>query len=311
MGLLSLTTGQEQGPLPWLRHDRYWLIREIGQLPIPRTYSQVFLAGDLSTGQTVVIKYMKRALSGRQKALAHAFFVREAAMLGVIRHQHIVRLLDTFEEDGQHVLVLEHIDGETLDGYPQAAASLLLHPTAPVQARCFSLCHLVAIGMQLCDALEYLHTRTPPIIHRDLKPANVLIRPDGHVTLIDFGLARYASAAGHSKVFFRPSVARPDTIGNMGSWGYAAPEQYGEEARTTPLSDIYSLGALLHWMVSGEDPSLKSQDALFDFPYLTQAPRKLATVIASMTQHNPTQRSPSIAAVREQLVTCSRPAMAL
>src|SRR5438067_11494286 len=99
------------------------------------------------------------------------------------------------------------------------------------------------IGLQLSPVLDYLHSQQPPIIFRDLKPANIMRTVDNHVYLIDFGIARH----------FRPGKAK-DTI-PLGSRGYAAPEQYGK-AQTTPQSDIYGLGATLHELVTGHDPSL-------------------------------------------------------
>src|SRR5205085_2594150 len=102
---------------------------------------------------------------------------------------------------------------------------------------------VLEIGIQLCTVLDYLHTHQPPIIFRDLKPANIMRTADNHVYLIDFGIARH----------FKPGKAK-DTI-PLGSKGYAAPEQYGK-AQSTPQSDIYGLGATLHQLLMGDDPSL-------------------------------------------------------
>ena len=104
------------------------------------------------------------------------------------------------------------------------------------------------IGIQLCAVLDYLHTRQPPIIFRDLKPANVMLTADGHIFLIDFGIARH----------FKPGQAKDTSA--LGSSGYAAPEQYGK-MQTTPRADLYALGATLHQMLTGNDPS----DAPFHF----------------------------------------------
>src|SRR5947209_9548155 len=97
--------------------------------------------------------------------------------------------------------------------------------------------------MRLCTLLEHLHNHQPPIIFRDLKPANIMLTPRHELYLIDFGVARR----------FQPGKTR-DTIA-FGSPGYAAPEQYGR-AQTTPRADIYSLGATLHQLLTGLDPSL-------------------------------------------------------
>jgi serine/threonine protein kinase len=109
------------------------------------------------------------------------------------------------------------------------------------------------IGMKLCDVLQYLHSHHPPILFRDLKPANIMRTPAGEIFLIDFGLAG----------FFDPRRER-DTKAD-GSIGYAAPEQYGQ--LTTPQSDIYSLGAVLHQKLSGCDPATNKPN-LFTFPPL-------------------------------------------
>src|SRR5438876_3995810 len=109
-------------------------------------------------------------------------------------------------------------------------------------------------GMQLCSVLGYLHACQPPIIFRDLKPANIMRTAESNLYLIDFGIARH----------FKPGQAR-DTVA-FGSPGYAAPEQYGQ-AQTTPRSDIYSLGAILHQLLSGNDPSV----APFRFKSLSQS----------------------------------------
>ncbi|HEY7417331.1 MAG TPA: protein kinase, partial [Ktedonobacteraceae bacterium] len=98
------------------------------------------------------------------------------------------------------------------------------------------------MALQLGEVLHYLHTRQPPIVFRDLKPSNTIRTPKGKLCLVDFGIARR----------FRPGQKR-DTQA-LGSPGYAAPEQYGR-AQTTPRSDIYSLGALLHFLLSGNDPA--------------------------------------------------------
>src|SRR5205807_6621447 len=129
--------------------------------------------------------------------------------------------------------------------------------------------------------LHYLHTQQPAIIFRDLKPANIMQTTDGHLYLIDFGIARH----------FKPGQTK-DTAA-YGSMGYAAPEQYGR-AQTTPRSDIYSLGAVLYQLLSGHDPSATP----FRFPPLQSKvptiPSGLATLITQMLELDEDKRPASM-----------------
>jgi Tol biopolymer transport system component len=101
---------------------------------------------------------------------------------------------------------------------------------------------VIVIGAAMCDALTYLHSRTPTILHRDIKPGNVKIAPNGHIVLLDFGLAKVVEGD------------QPTTVGARAMTpGYSPPEQYGT-ARTDPRSDIYSLGATLYAAASGVIP---------------------------------------------------------
>src|SRR5258706_12693150 len=101
----------------------------------------------------------------------------------------------------------------------------------------------IQIGASICDALAYLHSRKPPILHRDIKPGNVKITPEGHIFLVDFGLAKVYHGAN-----------QPTTTGARAMTpGYSPPEQYGT-ARTDPRTDFYSLGAMLYAAASGIIP---------------------------------------------------------
>jgi serine/threonine protein kinase len=100
----------------------------------------------------------------------------------------------------------------------------------------------IQIGAAMCDALTYLHSRKPPILHRDIKPGNVKITPDGHIFLVDFGLAKVVQAGQVTTTGARAMTP-----------GYSPPEQYGT-ARTDPRTDIYSLGATLYAAMCGIIP---------------------------------------------------------
>src|SRR5258708_23854281 len=171
---------------------------------------------------------------------------------------------------------MDYIEGETLETYLDKVGGKL-----PLEKA-------LSIGLQLRSVLDYLHNRQPPIIFRDLKPANVMFAPAGHIYLIDFGIARH----------FKPGQSK-DTAA-LGSSGYAAPEQYGK-MQTTPRTDIYTLGATLHQLISGNDPS----DTPFHFaplqlhhhPVLVE----LEALIMQMLEVDISKRPASIAEVKQKL----------
>ena len=187
---------------------------------------------------------------------------------------------------------MDFIAGETLEEYQ-----------GKVFNRRLLLSEVLDIGLQLCTVLDYLHAHQPPIVFRDLKPANIMRAPTGQLYLIDFGIARY----------FKPGQAK-DTVA-LGSLGYAAPEQYGK-AQTTPRADIYSLGAVLHQLLTTSDPS----EAPFRFlPLRPKSPQshsdpgslstsmvdvlvnKLERLIANMLAMEVNKRPPDVASVKQEL----------
>ncbi|NJO04960.1 MAG: serine/threonine protein kinase, partial [Chloroflexaceae bacterium] len=154
-------------------------------------------------------------------------FEQEAHLMGRLTHPNIPVLADFFAFDGRPVMVMEFIDGETLE-------DRMIESNAPLMEQ-----QALGYGVQLCRVLHYLHTQDPPIIYRDLKPPNIMITHTSNIMkLIDFGVAR-THKRGQSK----------DTIA-MGSAGYAPPEQYGR-GQTDARSDVYALGAtLLHLLTN-------------------------------------------------------------
>src|SRR6266487_348943 len=156
-------------------------------------------------------------------------FLREALLLARLQHASLPVIYDYFIEDGYWYLVMDYIPGPTLSAYMHRHA-----PLPPLEA--------LNYAMQLCDVLEYLHKQTPPVVFRDLKPSNIILSPDGRIMLVDFGIARYFKAGQLN-----------DTM-ELGSPGYAPPEQYKGEGQTDGRSDLYSLGVILHEMLSGKHP---------------------------------------------------------
>jgi tRNA A-37 threonylcarbamoyl transferase component Bud32 len=218
--------GQDSGAT--LLKQRYRVVRSLGKGGM----GTVYLAQDTQLGdRAVALKKMTRGtLTEEQKQQAVENFRREAYMLARLQHPNLPNIYDHFEEDGHWYLVMSFIQGEALDKYLARAQDQRL----PLQEVLF-------IGRELCNVLAYLHQHQPPIIFRDLKPSNIMLSSDGHIYLIDFGIARH----------FKPEQTR-DT-NHYASLGYAPPEQFGQ-SQTTEQSDIYSLGVTLYQLLSGYSP---------------------------------------------------------
>jgi len=184
----------------------------------------IFRARDTRRGQQpCVIKQLRP-----DPDLDEALFQREAAFLAELRHPNLPACWDAFSENGTHYLVSDLIEGQALQDRIEQQG-----PASENDVRRW--------GIDLCDALVYLHSQQPPIIHRDIKPDNVIITPEGNAILVDFGIAR------------RYEAGRRDTM-KMGTWGYLPPEQ--KAGRTEPRSDLYALGGTLYFALTGNDPQL-------------------------------------------------------
>jgi tetratricopeptide (TPR) repeat protein len=227
--LLPVTPITGSLPEQTLLDNRYQLVSRIGQGGMGAVYK----AEDTKfNNRPVAIKEMSKAgLSPNRIQEAEEAFKREAELLSGLLHPNLPRIYESFTENDRSYLVMDFIEGETVEEYLEHVDGGPL----PVD-------QVIDWAEQLCDVLSYLHNRQPPIIFRDLKPANVMISESGHIFLIDFGIAR----------IFKPGKSH-DTVA-FGSPGYAAPEQYGK-AQSTPRTDIYCLGTLLHQLLTGIDPT--------------------------------------------------------
>ena len=210
-------------------------------------------------GQRVVaIKEMSDAhLSASEKTQALEDFRQEAHLLVQLHHQHLPTVSDFFEEGGKAYLVMEFIQGQTLEKAQDDAGGPL------------DQSKVMGYALQLCEVLSYLHTRPQPIIFRDLKPSNIMVTPDDEIKLIDFGIAR---------VF--KSTARKDTT-SLGSGGYAPLEQYGR-GQSDARSDIYALGATLYDLLA-ETPPVDAPARRVN-PLLFKTPRQINPVISPITE---------------------------
>lgn len=261
-----------------LLNERYEILSEIGA----GGFGAVYKAQDVQKDKRLVaIKQINlKGLSSQEIIEATDSFNREAEILSALSHPLLPTIYDRFSDPEHWYLVMTYIDGLTLDEYlqQQKVKSLLASAGLP-------LGETLEIALQVCDALHYLHSQQPPVIFRDLKPGNIMRTRKGQLYLIDFGIARR----------FKPGQLK-DTI-PFGSPGFAAPEQYGR-AQTTPQADIYSLGALLYCLITGDDPS----EHPFDFPSLhhsaSEGIHELNALIKHMVTLDPIRRSTNIEQVQ-------------
>lgn len=259
----------------YLLQERYRILAQVGK----GGFSAVYKAVDtLFNEHPVAIKAITLSgLKPQEVIEATEAFNREMMVLSGLKHPNLPRIYNHFSDTECWYLAMDFIEGTTLEKHLEK----MLEERLPVG-------EVLEIGLMLCSVLEYLHNRQPAIVFRDLKPANVMLRLDGRIALIDFGIARH----------FKPGQAR-DTM-PFGSPGYAAPEQYGK-AQTTPRTDIYGLGVMLHQLLTGDDPS---QSPFRFVPLQLQDQPALAglePLIMQMVEMDAAKRPESIVAVKQEL----------
>jgi serine/threonine protein kinase len=200
-----------------LTAGRYRVERELGRGGM----ATVYLARDEELRRPVALKVLAEHLADDETFRAR--FVREARLAGRLSHPNVVQVYDAGETDGHPFIVMEYVAGKTL-------------------AECGRLVpdRVAELGAQACAGLQHAHDAG--LVHRDVKPGNLLLRDDGVLKIVDFGIARAAEATRHTQV---------GTL--LGTAAYLAPEQIaGEDA--TRASDVYSVGAVLYELLTGRPP---------------------------------------------------------
>lgn len=196
--------------------------------------------------------------------------VAETDILKKLSHPNLPSIIDVIDTADSFIIIMDYIQGNSLN---KALEEFGAQPQEMV----------IAWAKQLCDVLGYLHSRNPAIIYRDMKPANIMLKPDGNITLIDFGTARE---------YKEKNLADTTCLGTV---GYAAPEQFGGMGQTDARTDIYCLGATLYHLVTGMNPC--------EPPYEIKPIREinpslssgLERIILKCTQRNPEDRYQSCA----------------
>ncbi len=269
--------------------DRYVITDLVGQGGMGAVYK----ADDLRLrGRVCAVKEVLPELISAPGAedQAHQQFYREASILSQLDHPNLPKVSDFFEQDRREYLVMDFVPGQDLRQLIEDA-----------RRRDTFLEEDAVIGWidQLCDALTYLHTQDPQVLHRDIKPSNIKLTPRGVVKLVDFGLVKLV----------QPDESRTVTVvQGRGTVAYTPLEQYGgDTGHTDARSDVFSLGATLYHLLTGQAPADAKQRFLT--PGALTPPRDInkrvsphveRAMLAAMAQH-PNDRPASAEDFRRML----------
>lgn len=265
--------------------DRYEVVSHIGQGGM----ADVFLAVDTILNRQVAIKILRADLS--TDAVSILRFEREAQAAAALAHPNIVEIYDVGDYKGHHYIVMEYVTGKTLKQVIRSRGPLVNEEA-------------VDIMKQLCSAISEAHSRG--IIHRDIKPQNVIVKADGSIKILDFGIA---TAKGSMQLTQANNV--------MGSVHYLAPELAKGEA-ASPQSDIYALGIVLYEMLAGDVPFKADQAVQVALKHMREpmpdvrlinasVPQSIANVITRATAKDPNNRYGSCREMLQDISTCLRP----
>ncbi len=232
-------------------------------------------------------------------------FDKEIDLLYNLKHPRIPSLILSFQERGNYYFVMEFVPGRSLD-------RMLEDNKGPLDEE-----KVIAWMMQVCEALSYIHSRTPPIILRDLKPGNVMVTPGGDVQLIDFGIARRfdPNKRTNTENLGTISYASPEHLGSITAPGQKRSAQNpGRLVQTDARSDIYSLGATMYHLLTNYEPdpiqtppsgSIRAKNPrLRTMQVGTTIVCPVEQVIIKAMQQNPAQRFQNAEAMRVALQHC-------
>ena len=245
---------------------KYKILSEIGHGGM----SVVYMALNEKANKTWAVKVVRKDGQMDLNSVRQGL-IAETNTLKRLDHPHLPSIVDVIEDDESFIIVMDYVQGRSLDK--------IINETGAQSEE-----DVVEWAKQLCDVFAYLHSQDPPIIYRDMKPANIMLKPDGDITVIDFGTAKnYEFNVG-------------ETTG-IGTVGYAAPEQFHGcgMGRTDPRTDIYCLGMTLYHLLTNVSPceniiATKSIRAVN--PSLS---RGLDKIILKCTEVNPNDRYQSCA----------------
>ena len=244
---------------------KYKILNKVGQGGM----SVVYLAMNEKANKQWAIKEVRKD-GVKDFEIIKQGLVVETDMLKRLSHPSLPSIIDVIDNEDTFLIVMDYIQGNPL------SKALEEYGAQPQE-------YVIEWAKQLCDVLGYLHTRTPAIISRDMKPSNIMLKPDGNVTLIDFGTARE---------YKEKNLADTTCLGTV---GYAAPEQFGGMGQTDARTDIYCLGATLYHLVTGRNPTEPPYEILPIRQVNPSLSSGLERIIMKCTQRNPEDRYQSCA----------------
>ena len=240
---------------------KYEILAEIGRGGM----SVVYLARNKNLNQQWAIKEVFRNARDQNHEEVVQSAIAEATMMKNLDHPLLPRIVDIIENSDTIYIIMDLIEGRTLQAVVEETGAQLQET-------------VIDWGIHLCGVLSYPHSRKLPIIYRDMKPENIMLKPDGTIKLIDFGIARE---------YKEKSVT--DTTA-LGTRGYAAPEQWGNRGQTDARTDIYGLGATLYHLVTGKSPAVPPYEIKPIRMWNPQLSSGLEKIILKCTQLDPDKR---------------------
>jgi len=270
-----------EGPLPQLILQNYRIISKLGAGGM----GEVYLGEDTRLGRKVALKILGEDLATDSERMRR--FVLEAKAASALNHPNIITIYDIGQTGNHHFIAAEYIDGETL--YDRLRTGTM------------TLDAVLDAGAQIASALQAAHEAN--IIHRDIKPENVMVRPDGLIKLLDFGIAKASApaiAVGHhldSATTIKGGTG-PGFI--VGTASYMSPEQARGQL-VDSRTDIFSLGVVLYEMVCGRKPfegetpmdiigAILHKEPGPIRQLMPEAPLEIERIISKLLRKDPTER---------------------
>ncbi len=266
-------------------NDRYEIIKSIGEGGM----ANVYLAQDTILDRKVAIKVLRGDLANDEKFIRR--FQREALSASSLSHPNIVEMYDVGEDNGNHFIVMEYIEGKTLKQLLKKRGNL-------------TVSEAVDIMLQLTDGIAHAHDSY--IIHRDLKPQNIMIQEDGQIKITDFGIAMALN-----------STQLTQTNSVMGSVHYLPPEQASGKGATIKC-DIYSMGILFYELLTGVLPFKGDNAVEIALKHMKEPlpsvrkqnaniPQSVENIILRATAKNPKNRYDDVKEMYQDLRVCLDP----